>query len=42
MAHAHPPVHEHEWRGSENLPPLTRTVQVLLTVRDGVTLIRHA
>ena len=25
MAHAHPPMHEHEWRASQNLPPLTRT-----------------
>lgn len=25
MAHANPNMHEHEWRGSQNLPPLTRT-----------------
>jgi hypothetical protein len=25
MAHAHQPTHEHEWRASPNLPPLTRT-----------------
>jgi hypothetical protein len=25
MAHADPTMHEHEWRASANLPPLTRT-----------------
>jgi hypothetical protein len=25
MAHAHPQMHEHEWRASANLPPLTRS-----------------
>jgi hypothetical protein len=25
MAHADPTMHEHEWRASQNLPPLSRT-----------------
>ena len=32
MAHAHPPTHEHEWRASQNLPPLTRTDIAGMTV----------
>ena len=32
MAQADPPVHQHEWRASQNMPPLSREDMVSIAV----------
>ena len=32
MAHADPGLHEHEWRASQNMPPLSREDMVSMTI----------